>query len=126
MTQEQITRTTYKEAVNWLNNSFVLCNNIQDIDPSIYDNMLFNAYDEETDEYTEIFQWYITDCSKSDVDYLTKYFDLKFTYSDLLDAYILCVDHFGTSWAYVSCPVNNVDEFTPRVKSYEELTGYKY
>ena len=120
------TLTTYKEAVNWLNNSFVLCNNIVEIDQSIYDNMNFNLYDEESDSYLDIFQWYITDCNQADVEYLTKYFDLKFTHSDILDCYILCVDHFGTSWDYVACPVNDVDEFTPRVKSYKELTGYDY
>ena len=119
------TLTTYKEAVNWLNNSYILCNNIVEIDQSIYDHMNFNFYDED-DLPVDIFQWYITDCSQSDVEYLTKYFDLKFTYSDMLDCYILCVDHFGTSWAYVSCPVNDVDEYTPKVKSYKELTGYDY
>ena len=122
----KITYTTYKEAVNWLNNSFVLCNNIVEVDQSIYDNMLFNYYDEESDSYIDIFQWFITDCNESDVEYLQKYFDLKFTYSNMLDCYILCVDHFGTSWDYVACPVNNVDGYTPKVKSYEELTGYKY
>ena len=70
--------TTYKAAVNWLNNSFILCNNIVDIDSTIWENMIFNCYDED-DNPIDIFQWYITDCSQSDVEYLTKYFDLKFT-----------------------------------------------
>ena len=122
----KITYTTYKEAVNWLHNSFVLCNNIVEIDPSIYDNMFFSSYDEENDSYIDIFQWFITDCIQSDVEFLQKYFNLKFAYSDLLDCYVLCVDHLGTSWDYVACPVNNVGEYTPHVKSYEELTGYKY
>lgn len=125
MTNEtKTTYTTYKEAVNWLHNSFVLCNNIQDIDQSIYDNIRFNYFDED-DEPMEIFQWYITDCSQSDVEYLEKYFSLKFTYSDMLDCYILCVTHWGTSWDYVACPVNQ-GECTPKVRSYKELTGYDY
>ena len=118
-------KTTYSEAVKWLNNSLVLCNNITEVDPSIYENMYFDYFD-ENDEPIDIYQWYITDCNQSDVKYLTKYFDLKFAYSDLLDCYILCVDHCGTSWNYVSCPVNDVDGYTPNVKSYEELTGYTY
>ena len=127
MTNEtKTTYTTYKEAVNWLHNSFILCNNIESIDQSIYNNMQFDHYDEENDSYIDIYQYFITDCSQSDVEYLQKYFDLKFTYSNMLDCYILCVDHIGTSWAYVACPVNDVDKFTPNVKSYEELTGYKY
>ena len=118
--------TTYDVAVNWLDNDFVLCNNIPEVDESIYDNMRFNYYDEETDTYAEIYQWYITDCTESDVEYLEKYFELKFTYSNKLDCFILCVDHLGTSWKYVSNIVRDVDEYTPLCKTYKELTGYEY
>lgn len=120
--------TTYKEAVNWLHNDFVLCNNIEKIDETVYFNTRFNKVDEEGFE-TEIYQWYITDASLSDVEYLEKHFGLLFTYSELLDCFVLCVDHFGTSWSYVACEVltyGNEDEFYPHCKSYEELTGLKY
>jgi hypothetical protein len=30
-----------------------------------------------------------------------------YLYSDLLDLYILCVDHYGTSWDYVYCETTN-------------------
>ena len=95
-------RTTYSIAVNYCNNSFVLCNNIAKIDPSVYDNARF-----EWSEETEIFQWYVTDCSSSDVEFLEKSFGLLFTYSDKLDVYVLCVDHWGTSWDYVECDCYN-------------------
>jgi hypothetical protein len=36
---------------------------------------------------------------------MKKTFDLKYTYSDMLDCYILCVTHWGTSWDYVECEV---------------------
>lgn len=126
-TQNKTFYTTYSEAVNWLHNDFVLCNNIVDIDESIWDNMRFNYYDED-DNPTEIYQWYITDASQSDVEYLEKHFGLLFTYSDKLECYILCVDHFGTSWNYVACEVltyskENWDNYEcPHVKSYDELT----
>ena len=131
MTQEEekITRTfttTYKEAVHWLHNSYVLCNNIVEIDDSLYDNMEFDYYDEENDSYDEIYQWFVTDCSQWDVEYLKKHFELKFTYSDKLDCYVLCVDHFGTSWDYVSNIVNCYGDNNPRCKTYKELTGYDY
>ena len=61
----------------------------------------------ECEEPSEIFQWYITDCSKSDVDYLSETFGLLFTYSDLLDCYILCVTHYGTAWDYVNWTTTN-------------------
>lgn len=103
--------SNYRVATQWLNNSLVLCNNIPNIDQSIWDNMRFDQYDEE-DEYTEIYQWYITDCSDDDVRYLEDTFGLLFTYSELLDCYILCVDHFGTAWDYVYCETTN--EFAKR------------
>ena len=118
--------TSYAEAVHWLHNSYVLCNNIPQIDETIWDNMEFDLYDEETDCFEDIYQYYITDCSQSDVEYLQKHFELKFTYSDKLDCYILCVDHFGTSWGYVSNVVNCYGDNYPRCKTYKELTGYDY
>lgn len=91
--------TTYNIATHWLDGGLVLCNNISEIDPSIWDNMEFDF-----DENTEIFQWFLTNWSRGDVDYLKKTFpDLLFTYSEKLDCYVLCVDHFGTMWNGVPC-----------------------
>ena len=119
--------TTYSEAVHWLHNNLIMCNNIAEIDESVLYNMRFSDYDEETESYTEIFQWFITDCNESDVEYLEKHFGLLFTYSELLDKYILCVDHLGTSWDYVACEVlTHGDEYSPHVKSYKELTGQEF
>lgn len=126
-TQNKTFYTTYSQAVYGLHNDFVLCNNIVNIDESIWDNMRFNYYDED-DNPIEIYQWYITDASQSDVEYLEKHFGLLFTYSDKLDCYILCVDHCGTSWNHVACEVltyskENWDNYKcPHVKSYDELT----
>ena len=91
----------YKEAVEWFGNHCVLCNNIPQIDESIFDNANFDWYDDENEMEVEIFQWYITNCTQDEVVYLSDRFGLLFTYSDLLDCYILCVDHCGTSWDYV-------------------------
>lgn len=94
--------TNYRVATQWLNNSFILCNHIADIDNTVFDNMQFNVYDEEGN-YFDIFQWYLTDCSVQDMEYLRDTFGLKFTYSELLEVFVLCVDHYGTSWDYVYC-----------------------
>lgn len=126
--KEVLFYTTYNEAVNWLNNSFIMQNDICEIDNQVYDFMRFNTYDEEDETYTEIYQWFLTDCSNEDVLYLERHFGLLFTYSPLLDKYILCVDHWGTSWDYVACPVYGDKETPnyPHCKTYEELTGYKH
>ena len=100
-------KTNYSVAVNWCNNALILCNNITEIDTSVYDNMRFELFDEEDGTQKDIYQWFITDCTDDDVEYLEKTFGLLFTYSDLLDKYILCVDHFGRSWDYVECETTN-------------------
>lgn len=96
--------TNYSVAVHWLDNSLIMCNEIPEIDPSVWDNMRFSLYEEDEDGYEEsleIYQWYLTDCSDFDVKFLEEHFGLKFTYSDLLGLYVLCVTHYGTSWDYV-------------------------
>lgn len=95
-------QTTYSIAVKWLQPSIVLCNNIPEIDDSIYDNARFDWQDKE------IFQWYITNFSADDVEWLELNFpDLLFTFSDKLDCFILCVDHFGTAWTHVETSVSD-------------------
>lgn len=98
--------TNYRVAVKWCGNSYVVCNNIAEIDPTIWDNMRFGLEDEDGN-CIEIYQWFISDASEGDVRYLESAFGLKFTYSELLDCFILCVDHYGTSWDYVYCETSN-------------------
>ena len=65
--------TNYNTAVNWLNSNLILCNDIQSVDEGIYDNMRFNFYGDDEDENPiEIFQWYLTSLSESDVEYLER------------------------------------------------------
>lgn len=99
-------RTNYKVATMWLDNSYILCNNITEIDNTVYDNIRFSLADDD-DCTIEIFQWYLTDCSEPEVEYLEETFGLKFTYSELLEVFVLCVDHYGTAWDYVYCETTN-------------------
>lgn len=88
---------TYYEAINHFpNTALILCNNIAQIDPTVWDNSEFVWEDD-----LEIFQWYLTNLTQDDVCYLAKKYNLLFTYSELLDMYVLCVDHYGTDWKYV-------------------------
>ena len=99
--------TTYRIATEWLHNDYILCNNIAEIDESIWDNCRFE-YEDEDGNPRDIYQYFITDASESDVEFLEKNFsDLLFTYSDKLDCFILCVDHCGTGWDYVPTPVSD-------------------
>ena len=94
--------TNYRTAAHWLNGSLILCNDICTIDETIWDNIRFSLEDEEGN-YTEVYQWFLTSYSLDDVRFLEDHFGLLFSYSDKLDLYVLCVDHYGTSWDYTHC-----------------------
>lgn len=109
MSKIKVYWTNYSVAVNWLNNDYVRCNNIHEIDHTVWENMqspldVESGEPENGWEDNEIFQWYLTDANKSDVDWLRENFGLQFTYSELLDLFVLCVTHYGTSWDYVEWP----------------------
>lgn len=92
---------SYSEAIKTFGNSFIRCNNVTDIDSCMWENMHGNFYKEDGETFIDIYQFMITDCSPEDVKYLTEWYDLAFLYSEVLDCFILCVDHYGTSWDYV-------------------------
>lgn len=95
--------TTYKKAVNWLNPSLILCNEIANIDSSIWENARFDMWDENGNP-KELFMFFLTSLSEGDVCFLEQHFEgLLFTYSEKLDLYILCVDHYGTAWDCIPC-----------------------
>jgi hypothetical protein len=99
--------TTYNIATHWLDGGLVLCNEIVNIDSSIWDNMRFDYFNEKGDSQVEVYQWFLTNWNESDVEWLEKNFpDLLFTYSEKLDCFVLCVDHFGTMWSGVECEVS--------------------
>ena len=98
MERERNIETNYLTAVNWLNNSLILCNEICNIDVLFWENCRFSL-----EEGDEIFQFFLTNCTEADVEFLEKHFGLLFAYSPLLDLYVLCVDHYGTSWDCVPC-----------------------
>ena len=97
---------SFADAVKRFNNSLILCNNIAELDSTLWDNMRFSLEDEDGN-YREIMQYFITDCTSEDVRYLEQWFGLLFTFSDMLDCYILCVDHWGTSWTGVMIEDNS-------------------
>lgn len=100
-------RTNYLKAVEWLHNNYILCNEIINKFELEY---RFNLYDEDTEEYVEIYQYFLTDCTERDVKFLEKSFsDMYFAYCNELDLYVLCVTHYGTSWDYVAVDVLNED-----------------
>lgn len=95
----QLYRTTYDKAVHWLRNSYILCNDIVEIDLDFQ----YPEMDTDEDPCREVYQYYLSDMSTWDKDFLVEHFPgLLLGYSPLLDLYVLCVDHWGTSWDYVN------------------------
>lgn len=58
-----------------------------------------SEYDDETDSYEEVFQWYII--PEYGAEILQRYTNEIVYYSDEFNMYIWGVTHFGTSWDYV-------------------------
>lgn len=48
--------TTYRKAIDWLNPNLILCNDIAEVDPSVFENARFNwsnTKDAETGEVVD-------------------------------------------------------------------------
>lgn len=59
------------------------------------------GYDEETEEYDEIFQVFVIDIHLKEV--INRFMpDACITWSEIAGAYIWGITHFGTSWSYVN------------------------
>lgn len=99
----------------------LLCNNIREVDDSIFDNVeggeLYWYEDDDGNELTEeeveelgwenvnqidhdIYQYYLIDNMLAHS--LMNHTDNIVMYSDKLDLYVLGVTHCGTSWSYVA------------------------
>lgn len=101
-TNQKTYATTYAVAASWAGCTTILCNEIACLDEELmyYDTIGYDC-DEETEEYPEIYQYYLTNCSKDLCEFLNEHFGLMFAYSEKLDLWVLLVDHCGTGWDFV-------------------------
>ena len=114
--EKENSRASYRTLVERFIGDIVLCNNIRDIDESIdYNVEVGQLYNEETDEYVEIFQYYLCNVTQCEIEMLRELTknnnDIILAYSNVLDCYVLMVDHWGTSWDYVLTSVPLVDTY---------------
>lgn len=101
-TNQKLYSTTYAVATSYIGGSLILCNSIESVDEELlYGETIGLEYDEETEEYPEIYQYYLTSWSDSDTKWLHDHFGLMFAYSGILGLWVLLVDHYGTGWDYV-------------------------
>ena len=80
--------------------SHILCNDIiARTDRDSWECVNGCEYDEETDEFHEIFQYYIISAQGASI--LEELTDEIVFYNFELDLYVWGVTHFGTAWDYV-------------------------
>ena len=88
-------RTLAKSFDAVLNNDII--NKTSDI--GYWDVINGSEYDEETDSYVDIFQYYII--SSQGAEILQQETEEIVFYNEELDMYVWGVTHFGTAWDYV-------------------------
>lgn len=111
-------RLSYKNLF-YNDDALILCNNII----NDYDKLELQSgcdYDEDADEYTEIYQYYIIndDLAKRLIDIN----EIVYYHNDL-DIYILGVTHFGTSWDYVLTDLKLIKDSDGYFKAIYEKEG---
>ena len=108
--EKQTGKTSYSTLVDRFVDNLVLCNNILNLDEFLFDNIVVG----EIGEDTEIYQAYIIDIANYNIEYLQENLentnDIIIAYSNMLDCFVLLVDHFGTSWDYVSTDIKLTDD----------------
>lgn len=97
-------KITYKELADRLD-GMVLANGIAEyaFNNCLDYEELSGSMDDENGDMKEFYQFFIV--SESDAEYLARNTDETVLSFDYIDAYIWCIDHFGTSWEYVHVEV---------------------
>lgn len=131
--EKRTEKASYSSVINRYFSDLVLCNNIEELDPSIWDNIEvgdityymdndgnYKTQEEyENDEtgtidiyYDEVYQYFLCNLSKWDLDYIRdfKSDSIIVSYSDMLDCNVLMVTHWGTSWKYVLTDIDLTED----------------
>lgn len=91
-------RCTYAQ-IFYPDSNMILCNSIPEAFPEMWEYIENGSdYDEENDEYREIYQYYIIDDMTA--QRLKECTDEIIFYIEKLDLHVLGVTHWGTSWEY--------------------------
>ena len=110
-------RVSYANVIKRYVGDMVLCNELPNVDPTVWDNLNIGACDD--DDYIEIYQWYICHLDDDEIRALT-HFGAIVTRSDLLDCDVIAVDHYGTSWDYVDTDAIPTQDYSKAFKPWVE------
>ena len=101
---QKVYKTTYAVAASYIQGGLILCNNIAYIDEDLTANTIGYLPEDDDNEYQdipEIYQYYLTACDEDQCKWLNEHFGLMFAYSEMLELWVLLVDHCGTAWNFV-------------------------
>lgn len=105
-------RPTYKDMIGFCCEDWILNNSlIEELTAKgfYFEPYCGSEYDEEADEYIDIYQYYIV--SPGDAERLAEYTDEIVIYNEELDLYLLCVTHFGTMWQGVPANWKSLEDY---------------
>lgn len=105
-------RISYRRLIERVGNIW-LFNQAPKLSNYDFEFVLNSDYDEENDEYIDIYQYYLIDIDSYTLELLQKNncTDLIIAWSETLEEYILCVTHYGTSWDYVLTDIEPTTDF---------------
>lgn len=105
---------SYRSLVKRYIDDLVLCNNIPNIDSTIWDNIRVGTLTDENDEIVEVYQYFLCNLQEWKLEALRELTDnngdIIIAYSDLLECEVLMVTHYGTSWDYVLTDIKLTEE----------------
>lgn len=101
--ERKYNKISYRRLIERISRKIWLFNQAPKLSNYDLEFVLGNDYDEENNEYAEIYQYYLIDIDSYTLKLLQEKDckDLIIAWSETLEEYILCVTHFGTSWDYV-------------------------
>ena len=110
--EKRTNRISYRRLVERIGRVW-LFNQAPELAENDFEFVLNSDYDEENNEYLEIYQYYLIDINSYTLEKLQelKCKDLIIAWSEKLQEYVLFVDHFGTSWDYVMTDIEPTTDF---------------
>ena len=121
--EKKYNKINFKRLVNRLFTDMILCNDITKLFYATISNEysepiceVGNDYDEESDDYIDIYQYFIVDFSNYTYSLFEKYREqlgkeFILYYIEELGLYILGVTHFGTGWDYVLTDIEPTTDY---------------
>lgn len=106
---------SYKRLINRISLGIWLFNNAPKLSEYDFEFEIGSDYNEKNDEYIDIYQYYLIDINPYMIEKLQEIDcqDVIIAWSEKLEEHVLFVDHWGTSWDYVSTSIKwttNIDE----------------